>query len=102
MRRVKENKKILERLDVCVQPFLFFARGQDQNERGICEMKYVKRRWFEEEGAAVCARCDLCDGELRCGEKYYRVSGENVCRRCLADFAAQILAAYEVTGGEET
>lgn len=80
----------------------FFARGQDQNERGICEMKYVKRRWFEEEGAAVCARCDLCDGELRCGEKYYRVSGENVCRRCLADFAAQILAAYEVTGGEET
>ena len=44
-------------------------------------MKYVKRRWFEEEGAAVCARCDLCDGELRCGEKYYRVSGENVCRR---------------------
>ena len=79
----------------------FFARGQDQNERGICEMKYVKRRWFEEEGAAVCARCDLCDGELRYGEKYYRVSGENVCRRCLADFAAQILAAYEVTGGED-
>lgn len=64
-------------------------------------MKYVKRRWFEEEGGAVCARCDLCDGELRYGEKYYRVSGENVCRRCLADFAAQILAAYEVTGGED-
>ena len=64
-------------------------------------MKYVKKRWFEEEGIAVCARCDLCDGELRYGEKYYRVSGENVCRRCLADFAAQILAAYEVTGGED-
>ena len=25
---------------------------------------------------------------------------ENVCRGCLAEFAAQILAAYEVTGGE--
>ena len=35
-------------------------------------MKYVKKRWFEEEGGAVCARCDLCDGELRYGEKYYR------------------------------
>ena len=31
----------------------------------------------------------------------YRVAGENVCRKCLADFAAQILAVYEVRGGEE-
>ena len=30
-----------------------------------------------------------------------RVGGENVCRKCLADFAAQILAAYEVRGGED-
>lgn len=50
---------------------------------------------------AVCGECDLCGGELRRGERYYRVSGENVCRGCLAEFAAQILAAYEVTGGEE-
>ncbi len=50
---------------------------------------------------AVCGACDLCGKELRRGERYYRVSGENVCRECLAEFAAQILAAYEVTGGEE-
>lgn len=37
---------------------------------------------------------------VRRGERYYRISGENVCRGCLADFAAQILAAYEVVGGE--
>lgn len=49
---------------------------------------------------AVCGQCDLCGGELRRGERYYRISGENVCRGCLADFAAQILAAYEVVGGE--
>ena len=48
----------------------------------------------------VCGQCDLCGGELRRGERYYRISGENVCRGCLADFAAQILAAYEVVGGE--
>lgn len=48
---------------------------------------------------AVCGQCDLCGGELRRGERYYRISGENVCRGCLADFAAQILAAYEVGGG---
>ena len=50
---------------------------------------------------AVCGACDLCGKELRRGERYYRVSGENVCRGCLAEFAAQILAAYEVKGGEE-
>lgn len=49
----------------------------------------------------ACGQCDQCGGELRKGEKYYRVSGENVCRGCLATFAAEILAAYEVTGGEE-
>ena len=50
---------------------------------------------------AACGECGLCGGELRRGERYYRVSGENVCRGCLAEFAAQILAGYEVTGGEE-
>ena len=50
---------------------------------------------------AACGECGLCGRELRCGERYYRVSGENVCRGCLAEFAAQILAGYEVTGGEE-
>ena len=47
---------------------------------------------------AVCGQCDLCGGELRRGERYYRISGENVCRGCLADFAAQILAKYEAGG----
>lgn len=64
-------------------------------------MRYVKNRVAEGPRDAVCGRCDLCDGELRYGERYYRVGGENVCRGCLAEFAAQILAAYEVTGGED-
>lgn len=42
-----------------------------------------------------------CGGEIGWGERYYRVAGENVCRKCLADFAAQILAVYEVKGGED-
>lgn len=50
---------------------------------------------------ALWSRCDLCGGEIDWGESYYRVGGENVCRRCLADFAAQILAAYETRGGED-
>ena len=54
----------------------------------------------KERDGRVCGQCDLCGGELRRGERYYRISGENVCRDCLADFAAQILAAYEVVGGE--
>lgn len=61
-----------------------------------------KKRWYGgEELDVVCGYCHLCDGEIRQGERYYRVNGENICRRCLADFAAQILAAYEVTGGED-
>ena len=32
--------------------------------------------------------CDLCGREIGWGESYYRVGGENVCRSCLADFAA--------------
>ena len=47
------------------------------------------------------AECSLCGGEIGWGQRYYRVGGENVCRQCLADFAAQILAAYEVRGGED-
>lgn len=47
------------------------------------------------------AECDLCGREIGWDEGYYRVSGENVCRCCLAEFAAQILAVYEVKGGEE-
>ena len=49
----------------------------------------------------VWAECDLCGGEIGWGESYYRVGGENVCRSCLADFAAQILRVYEVRGGED-
>ena len=47
------------------------------------------------------AECGLCGGEIGWGQRYYRVGGENVCWQCLADFAAQILAAYEVRGGED-
>ena len=32
--KVKENKKILERLDVCVQPFLFFCPGAGPKRKG--------------------------------------------------------------------
>lgn len=58
-------------------------------------------RYRKKETGEVCGQCGLCGGDLLTGERYYRVSGENVCRGCLAEFAAQILAAYEVTGGEE-
>lgn len=64
-------------------------------------MKQKKLWCGGEERDTVCGYCHLCNGEIRWGEKHYRVSGENVCRRCLADFAAQILAAYEVTGGDD-
>ena len=60
----------------------------------------MRYRRINEKRDAVCGVCDLCGRDLRCGERYYRVIGENVCRGCLAEFAAQILAAYEVTGGE--
>lgn len=69
--------------------------GIDDLDKGVRIMKYRKNGTD-----AVCGQCDLCGGELRRGERYYRISGENVCRGCLADFAAQILAAYEVVGGE--
>ena len=67
----------------------------------------MRYRRINEKRDAVCGVCALhdalpilCGRDLRCGERYYRVSGENVCRGCLAEFAAQILVAYEVTGGE--
>ena len=50
---------------------------------------------------APWAECGLCGGGIGWGERYYRVAGENVCRKRLADFAAQILAVYEVKGGED-
>ena len=53
----------------------------------------MRYRRINEKQDAVCGVCDLCGRDLRCGERYYRVSGENVCRGCLAEFAAQILAA---------
>lgn len=69
--------------------------GKKSTRGGRHEVQESKRK-----RDAVCGVCDLCGRDLRCGERYYRVSGENVCRGCLAEFAAQILAAYEVTGGE--
>lgn len=47
----------------------------------------------KEQERGVWAECDLCGGEIRRGDRYYRVAGENVCRKCLA--------VYEVRGGEE-
>ena len=49
----------------------------------------------EEQERGVWTECDLCGGEIRRGDRYYRVAGENVCRKCLADFAAQILAVED-------
>ena len=45
----------------------------------------------KEQERGVWTECDLCGGEIRRGDRYYRVAG----------FAAQILAVYEVRGGEE-
>ena len=70
------------------------AAGKE--DRGMAERR---RACGRRDGAR--AECDLCGREIGWDEGYYRVSGENVCRRCLADFAAQILAVYEVKGGEE-
>ena len=49
----------------------------------------------KEQERGVWTECDLCGGEIRRGDRYYRVAGENVCRKCLADFAAQILAVED-------
>ena len=40
----------------------------------------MRYRRINEKQDAVCGVCDLCGRDLRCGERYYRVSGENVCR----------------------
>ena len=70
------------------------AAGKE--ERGMAERR---RACGRRDGAR--AECDLCGREIGWGESYYRVGGENVCRSCLADFAAQILRVYEVKGGED-
>lgn len=75
--------------------------GKRQNERKGEEKMRLRKKNGGQTGDAVCGTCDLCGGELRYGQRYYRISGENVCRECLGDFAAQILAAYQVIGGEE-
>ncbi len=67
--------------------------------KGGYAMHENRRAQGDREG--VWAECDLCGGEIGWGESYYRVGGENVCRSCLADFAAQILRVYEVRGGED-
>lgn len=67
--------------------------------KGGYVMHENRRAQGDREG--VWAECDLCGREIGWGESYYRVGGENVCRSCLADFAAQILRVYEVKGGED-
>ena len=51
---------------------------------------------------AVCGQCDLCGGELRRGERYYRISGENVCRGCLAYDGRKDIRAWLFTIGRNT
>lgn len=67
--------------------------------KGGYAMHENRRAQGDREG--TWAECDLCGREIGWGESYYRVGGENVCRSCLADFAAQILRVYEVRGGED-
>ena len=67
--------------------------------KGGYAMHEKRRAQGDKEG--TWAECDLCGREIGWGESYYRVGGENVCRSCLADFAAQILRGYEVKGGED-
>lgn len=71
-------------------------RGEVGGESAMNEMRRARG-----DREAPWAECGLCGGEIGWGERYYRVAGENVCRKCLADFAAQILAVYEVKGGED-
>lgn len=47
----------------------------------------------------VSAECSLCGGEIYRGEDYYAVNGWAICRDCLADYAAQVLAPFLVKGG---
>lgn len=67
--------------------------------KGGYAMHENRRAQGDKEG--TWTECDLCGREIGWGESYYRVGGENVCRSCLADFAAQILRVYEVRGGED-
>lgn len=83
---------------------MFRGKGNcGRRERGrweeVTAMHEERRARGDREGP--WAECSLCGGEIGWGQRYYRVGGENVCRQCLADFAAQILAAYEVRGGED-
>lgn len=47
----------------------------------------------------VSGECSLCGGEIYRGEDYYAVNGRAICRDCLADYAAQVLAPFLVKGG---
>lgn len=80
------------------------GKGQPEGEwRGEDEGGYAmhENRRAQGDREGTWAECDLCGREIGWGESYYRVGGENVCRSCLADFAAQILRVYEVRGGED-
>ena len=49
----------------------------------------------------MCGQCDLCGGELRRGERYYRISGENGVQGLPGRFrGADTGGVDEVVGGE--
>lgn len=54
---------------------------------------------YEEDGGAVRTTCDLCGGEIRWNESFYRMDGETVCEDCVGDYARQILAPFHQEGG---
>ena len=48
----------------------------------------------------IAAQCDNCGFEIYDGEPYYRINGEIICRDCLEEYAARLLAPFRI-GGEE-
>lgn len=47
----------------------------------------------------IVASCDNCGFEIYDGEPYYRINGEVICRDCLGEYAARLLAPFQI-GGE--
>ena len=47
----------------------------------------------------IIAACDNCGFEIYRGESYYNINGEVICRDCLGEYAARLLAPFRI-GGE--
>lgn len=115
--KIRSKGEILTAMAARISPFFAARRGRRKkmgrcwrekgNRRGNGAEKMKggyamhENRRAQGDREGVWAECDLCGREIGWGESYYRVGGENVCRNCLADFAAQILRVYEVRGGED-